>query len=439
MQEIHPATIRLAFPVNRPGTGETLLILGLLLLMGTTIIPVALGGGADGDANPVRLARYGYIAIYAIGLLMIFWRGRALARFANTSPLLALLLLLPFFSMLWSVNPSESFQRGVAVLCPSLIGIYMAERFDLRTIILMLAGAYALVAIVDFITAAGVPSIGRMNDAEWHGAWRGFHGHKTALGKAASVGALFSLYAIMIARGHLRMAFAAVCGVQFILLLQAHSLASILSLCMALAFMALLFAAKQRSKALLWIYSAGVILVACTLALFLGGNGLGSLLELLGKNETMSSRLPLWNEALISIAKAPWLGYGFSGFWQSDLPDIQRIRAALRFEPHYAHNGLLEMLLDGGLLFVALFTAHILSFGAKASRLFSQGAFHASLPLLFLFVFILSNFAEASVLPKNSLFWVAFVAIAAFTARAVRFTSQSAAVPLPRRFSGAVE
>lgn len=429
----HQPSIRLALPLAKPATWETVLIPALLLLLGTNLIPVILGGGTDGEANPVRLARYGYLAIYVAALLMLTCRIKTLSMFINTAPLLGIILVYPFLSILWSNSPVESFQRGVAVLCPSLIGIYMAERFDLRSIILLLAGAYALIAMVDFVAASGLPSIGRMTEQEWHGAWRGFHGHKTGLGKSAFVGAVFSLYAIILTRGKLQGFFIGITSLQLLLLMQARSTAALLSLGITLAFMVWLFTMKQRNRALLWLYSALVIIVSSLLALLLSGEGLGPILELLGKNQTMSSRLPLWDEVTISIAKSPWLGYGFSGFWQSNLPDIARIHSVLRFEPHYAHNGLLEMLLDGGVLFVALFTAQMITSITKASVLCARGAFYASLPLVFFLIFILSNFAEASVLPKNSLFWVAFVAIAAFTARSVRFATGADSVPLPHR------
>jgi O-antigen ligase len=136
---------------------------------------------------------------------------------------------------------------------------------------------------------------------------------------------------------------------------------------------------------------------------------------------------------MVSIAKAPWFGYGFSAFWQSDLADIPRIHSAVRFEPHYAHNGLLEMLLDGGVILAVLFTAQMVSSIAKATKFFSRGNFYTSLPLVFLLIFTLSNFAEASVLAKNSLFWVAFVALAAFTARSVRFAAGCNSAPLSHR------
>ena len=428
-----PTIIRLALPKPKPGLWETWLILALLVLIGTNIIPIILGGGSDGEANPVSMTRYGYLALYLVAVLLITYRIKALAVFINTAPLLAILLFYPFLSMLWSLSPTESFQHGVAVIGPSLLGIYLAERFDLRTIILLLAGAYALIAIFDFAAAISLPTIGRMTEQEWHGAWRGFHGHKTGLGKSAFVGIIFSIYALMLTRKRIQIAVLVILAVQIVLLVQARSTAATLSLGISLAFMLWLFTLKQAYSVPMWLYSGLMLLLASLLIVLLAGEGIAPILELLGKNPTMSSRLPLWNEVMVSIAKAPWFGYGFSAFWQSDLPDIPRIHSAVRFEPHYAHNGLLEMLLDGGVILAVLFTAQMVSSIAKATKLFSRGNFYTSLPLVFLIIFTLSNFAEASVLAKNSLFWVALVALAAFTARSVRFSAGTNTAPLSHR------
>lgn len=426
--------MRHAKPKAKPAFAEAALILTLLLLIGTNLLTIILGGaGSDGEANPVRLARYAYLAIYFAALLMVTYRIKAIALFINTAPLLAVILLFPFLSMLWSTTPVESFQRGVAVLGPSLIGIYLAERFDLRSIILILAATYALIALVDLIAATLLPGIGRMNEDEWHGAWRGFHGHKTALGKTAFIGFVFSLYAIWITRQRIQLFFTVISALQILLLLEARSTASLLGLIISLAFMFWLLTFKQKNKTLMWLCSALFLGFMSVVVLLLSNSGFAPFLEWLGKNQTMSSRLPLWDQVMISIAKAPWLGYGFSGFWQSDLPDISRIQSVLRFEPHYAHNGLLEMMLDGGALFVALFLTQITISVAKATKLFARGTFSTSMPLVFILIFILSNFAEASVLPKNSLFWVAFIAMAAFVARSVRFSVGAASVPLPHR------
>jgi hypothetical protein len=66
---------------------ETLLILGLLVLLGTDLVDMALGKGLG--------ARAGYGLIYLAIISLVTLRIACLRVLVNTAPMLALLLLLP--------------------------------------------------------------------------------------------------------------------------------------------------------------------------------------------------------------------------------------------------------------------------------------------------------------------------------------------------------
>jgi O-antigen ligase len=51
----------------------------------------------------------------------------------------------------------------------------------------------------------------------------------------------------------------------------------------------------------------------------------------------------------------PWLGYGFSGFWNEDSPVVQTIWAALDWKAPSAHNGYIDILLQIGVVGLLLY------------------------------------------------------------------------------------
>ncbi|WP_049558612.1 O-antigen ligase family protein, partial [Limnoraphis robusta] len=74
------------------------------------------------------------------------------------------------------------------------------------------------------------------------------------------------------------------------------------------------------------------------------------LLGLIGKDPSLTGRTDLWAWAREMIDKRPWLGYGYTAFWQGlDGGSAYIIRAA-RWPVPYSHNGILDLWLDIGLL-----------------------------------------------------------------------------------------
>jgi exopolysaccharide production protein ExoQ len=80
-----------------------------------------------------------------------------------------------------------------------------------------------------------------------------------------------------------------------------------------------------------------------------------TLLELIGKDPTLTGRTELWAYVIPDIWMKPWLGWGYFGFWSSSNPAAVEISDAMGQVMPQAHNGLLEFLLNVGVLGTALF------------------------------------------------------------------------------------
>lgn len=76
----------------------------------------------------------------------------------------------------------------------------------------------------------------------------------------------------------------------------------------------------------------------------------------MGRTEDVSSltgRLPLWEELIISIKERPFVGYGYLAFWEKE--KIDYLSALLGWEIPHGHNMYLDVLLDGGAIGLTLF------------------------------------------------------------------------------------
>jgi len=69
-------------------------------------------------------------------------------------------------------------------------------------------------------------------------------------------------------------------------------------------------------------------------------------------DSSLSGRLPLWEELLISIYKKPILGHGYLAYWDSK--QVEYLSENFRWEISHGHNLYLDLLLDIGFVGLAL-------------------------------------------------------------------------------------
>jgi O-antigen ligase len=76
---------------------------------------------------------------------------------------------------------------------------------------------------------------------------------------------------------------------------------------------------------------------------------------MIGKDPTLTGRTELWAYVNYYISERPVLGWGLYAFWASANPAAEEIWSEVGWTPPHAHNGLLEMLLEVGIVGTAFF------------------------------------------------------------------------------------
>jgi len=110
---------------------------------------------------------------------------------------------------------------------------------------------------------------------------------------------------------------------------------------------------------------------------------------------------------------SPWWGYGYNAFWRgADGPSVG-VWQLLSWPAPHAHNGLLNLWLDLGLIGVFLFMAGFSRCTRRAIRYLrsERNSFLAPWPSIFLGFFFLSNLTESSMVDSNSIFWIVYVSV----------------------------
>lgn len=285
--------------------------------------------------------------------------GRVLLSLWPFLPILALAAL----SALWSESPGATLRRVVTLGTLLLFLLAALGTLGARRLVGALLVGVAVLAAAGVLVAVAQPSVG-LDTGDYSHALRGLTLQKNVFGASMLFGMLLLSFRVL-DRGRvtLREALAAVALLALIVLAQATA-TLLLALGVAgvsvLGLMALRGGAAALAAAVAALVAGALTLVALVV-------GTDTLLELIGKNPTLTGRLPLWEFLEKAAARRPVLGYGYSAFWLADARWVQLARETLDWDIPNAHNGVLELRLQLGWVGVA---AALLAFLATAGLAF---------------------------------------------------------------------
>ena len=138
-------------------------------------------------------------------------------------------------------------------------------------------------------------------------------------------------------------------------------------------------------------------------------NQLAAIAPLLGRNAQLTGRVELWLILPSYIADRPWLGYGFGAFWVADSENVALIWDAVGWAPPEAHNGWLDLLLELGVVGLAVLSLQIFLIVINGIRAVVEGREPDSQYLLMTTLIILVFNISESGLVAPGVMWVLLV------------------------------
>lgn len=348
---------------------------------------------------------------YALSLFLLLFRPKALLRALTRAPFLWLLVGWAFVSITWSAEPVVTLRRSVAILLTTVYAVALHVRLSFPRLIRILAWALLLVLGASLALVLFVPAWGVMGYA-LQGAWRGVFVHKNALGSFAALALLvFPLAYTLAVTWRTRLLWAIGFVFAVVTLVGSKSQTSlVLGIVLSIGAILLYFV---NVSGRLWL--AYLFLVSPAL----GGVGVWAyqnaelVLQALGRDATLTGRVPLWQALWALALERLWQGYGYSAFWLGPGSPAAWVWSVVGWDPSHGHNGYLDLLLDLGLVGLVLGLVLLLgSFGGTLAQFIrdrkQRGPEDWFWPLAGSFL-IVHNFAESTFLRSNHLFWVLFV------------------------------
>ena len=132
------------------------------------------------------------------------------------------------------------------------------------------------------------------------------------------------------------------------------------------------------------------------------------LLELVGRDATLTDRTELWSDAL-ALQPNAWLGAGFESFWLG--PRLDHLWERWWWHPNQAHNGYIETYLNQGVLGSFLLLGALVSAFRTISASLRADFDFAQFRLAMLLAILAFNFTEASFKAVHFI-WTMFYVVA---------------------------
>ena len=275
---------------------------------------------------------------------------RSVLAVAAASMLMNCFILWAAFSVAWSIAPLVSMRRVVTLATATGFAYYLVATRPVASIIRMIAAACVIAAIASAVTVLTMPEIGLMRGNELVspdlvGAWSGVFTHKSQLGINMVLGAQTCAW-IAMAQPKRRWLAGAGGLVCVALAFQAHSATAEIGV-LAIPILVLgLHALRLPGLVVLW---AGFAAMAfCFIVAGFAYFFFSDLMQMIGKDASLTGRVPLWSE-LISLAGSRILGgYGYMAFFVAGNPDMDMVQRAVGWNAPEAHQAYIDLALELG-------------------------------------------------------------------------------------------
>lgn len=416
---------------------ETLcIVLALSVLLGAyTGLPLRLGGQQlDGGAvNPFNTV--GMAFVLTLTLVTAGARWRAMLFVLRHGGPANLLLGLALASLLWSEEPEVTLRRWLSLMQAALFGYFLLAAFPVARVLRLLATSIGLAMLASAAVALALPAAGTMQEPSLMGAWSGVFMHKSQLGSVAALGVLCFGWLWRNEPG--RRAWNTL-GVLLCIgmAVMAQSRSAQLVILLSVSFAAFLPLLRMPGLIRLWA-AYGMALTASVFAAVMI-MFFGDIMTALGKDASLTGRVPVWATLLQVALQRPFGGHGYSAFFITDSAGVEDAWRHAGWVMWTAHNAYLEILLQLGVPGLALVCWIILEQIVRSLRECIAGDLPwASFALIYGLCHLAMSAVESTAFRGGDI--VSMLLVMLLTALRVRASARDAALraSLPRPGPGA--
>jgi O-antigen ligase len=359
--------------------------------------------GNEGDtAAGSAVIQVVYAAFYFFFFVVVVFEHKRILSIITREKWIMVLWTWCLLSFLWSVEPSLTLRRTIALLGVIIIGLFVAIRLEPKQQIRLVAWVVGITAVASLAVCILMPQSGVSITGEWKGV---FH-QKNVLGHTMALG-IFCFAFLFLSENRRRWLygfFIALCG-GLMLMSQSVTAVSVTLVMLAVLYFRRVFRLPIKT---LTMATTAFLAIAIPAFVWFFSN-IEGILTAVGRDPSLTGRVPLWHAVVQEIGKRPLLGYGYTAFWYSVEGD--RIHSALGWIPMHAHDGYLETTLALGFVGMFILMCGLLANFFRGLRVYAESdTLEEFWPLFFLIFMAVDNIAEVWMLKVNSLIWMLYIA-----------------------------
>lgn len=363
------------------------------------------------DQGETPLLRLFWLPVYAIVAGLVLLRFKTIARAWPAVLAWACIVSLAFASKYWSIDPSMTGRRVIAMVISGSFAMYLGTSFHGHCLPRLLTHCAFIMGLLSILMVFAVPSIGVHQDVN-AGMWRGIWYEKNQMGMVMAAGgtAAAAWAASEDRRWKTPLLTILLC---FLLVLAARSKTSLLCIMLGVGMVGALWTLKRGGPALA-VAAVWMGVVGGAAGWWLWTYESAEILAALGKDPSLTGRTGIWDALFVKIAERPWTGYGYNAFWGLDSEPALWVRYQTGWVVPSAHNGWIDLLVQlgwpGAILVGTIMTS---SYVLTLLRLPTAGLREGFWGIAYLSVYVLLTFSESVLLSAQSLPWTLCLAILA--------------------------
>ncbi len=386
----------------------------IFAIIGLTFFSGGFGVGSTETAPgiiPLTIVSIIRYFVWSTSFILICFSYKRALHIASRDICVWILTAILYSSSIWSVNPTFTETSMPEVLQMVTFGWYFATRFSLKQQLRVVAWTFGIGAFLSMLVVWRLPSAGlHWNDHP--GAWKGIYDYKNTFGSLMVLNSIAFLLLPVDNLKHRRYKWA---GFAISLLFIVFSTSKTSLVVSFITISIVLFYHKFRWRGKISVFYIDAILLfagsAATIVLGLWVEILGAM----GKDATLTGRIPMWTVALTELMQRPWFGFGRGAFWaQKSKYAIEAGYAVSQgFIPPHAHNGFIDIMLDVGFVGFFLFLISFTIAYIRSLKLaYASDNLEDLWPLAYLIFLTLNNMMESYMLRLANVYWVLYIATA---------------------------
>ncbi|MGL5926536.1 O-antigen ligase family protein [Chroococcidiopsis sp.] len=352
-------------------------------------------------------------SIYGLGIFLASFKYKQVLNLVFKDIFLCVLLTLSLLSTIWSVVPISTFFHSISLLAITIFAVYLGTSYSLNEMLRLFRWSLAIIAILGLVFALFMPANAFTVDLRTGLRFQGILSHPTNCGRIMVLSIVLWLIHAFYTKHHkfISWSIVAICTTSLVI---TNTVSAYLSLLELLILLLLLRTFKTKNVVLI-----SFVLFFITSIITILATNYETVLDFFRRDTTGTGRTILWEIVWEKIMEHPVLGYGLNAFWTGLDGPCADIWQRMRWQAPHAHNGLLDVGLQLGLLGMsALLMSLVRNIFIAIGELKRSSKLESILPITLITFIIISNLTDVGVLSaRQSIIWFLYVYLSTYLSK----------------------